>query len=139
MWQKSYEITVSNLKPEQVWKIWSDIKLRPLWDNDNEWATLEGGFQKGGIIHFKVKGGPKLKMVITDCIPNKLFTDYFKFFGARMYGIHEMKEKAEGLQLTTTMKIIGPLSWLWKKVAVEKIVASLPHQTNLLIELARKQ
>src|SRR5579872_5950857 len=111
MWTKSYSTIVTGVTPSQIWKVWSDIKNRPKWDTDIEWAEINGPFETGSIIYFKVKGGRKLKMEITDCVPNKLFTDTFLFPFARMDGIHEMEQVSDGLRITTTMKITGPLKW----------------------------
>ena len=138
MWIKTYSVTAANLQPHQVWQIWSDMKQRPKWDIDTEWATLDGPFETGAIFHFKPKGGPKLSMRITDCIPNKRFTDCFKIPFARMYGIHEMERTDEGLKITTSIKVEGLLGWLLRKMVAEKVFAEIPQQTEALIKLAEQ-
>lgn len=138
MWQKTYSTTVSDITPQQIWKVWSDIKIRPLWDDDTQWAEINGLFEKGTYFYMKIKNGPKLKMLISDCIPNQSFTDCYRFPLATLYGVHEMHPTPTGLCIKTTMQIKGPLSFIWRKLVVEKIVATLPHQTELLIQLARK-
>lgn len=138
MWKKSYSITTAHLEPSQIWKIWSDISLRTQWDDDTEWAKMEGPFEKDAIFYMKVKNGPKLKMKITECIPNEKFTDTYYFPFARMDGTHQMEKTSDGLRITTTIKIAGPLQWLWRKLVAEKVAATLPHQTDLLIQVARK-
>lgn len=138
MWEKSYSVTAPDIEPIQIWKIWSDIPIRPKWDDDTEWATIDGSFRKDAIFFMKIKNGPKLKMKITECIPNQSFTDSYQFFLAKLDVTHFMEKTNEGLRLTTTVKITGPLRWIWQKLVVENIVASLPHQTNLLINLARE-
>ncbi len=77
-------------------------------------------------------------MRISEVIPNKLFTDCWSLPFARLYGIHEMEEAPEGLRLTTTIKIEGPLGWLLRKLFGEKIVAELPAQTEACIQFAQK-
>lgn len=140
MWMKTHVITVPDIKPEQVWRVWSDITKRPLWDVDTEWATLEGPFATGSIIHMKPIGGPQIKMQITECIPNQCFTDCYKIsFLARLYGIHEMEQTNQGLCLTTTIKIEGPLGWLLRKIIGEKVAAEVPEQTQTLINLVRAE
>jgi hypothetical protein len=135
---KTYSALPKNLKPSQVWKIWSDMDLRPSWDLDTEWAKLEGPFVKGAIFYMKPKGGPKLKMRLSEVIPNQRFTDCWSVPFARLYGIHDMEETPEGLKLTTTIQIEGPLGWILRKLVGEKIVAELPEQTEACIQLARK-
>ena len=136
MWMKSYSVVAPGIEPHHVWAIWSDIPNRPAWDIDTEWAKISGSFEKGARFRFKPKGGPALSMTITECIPNKVFTDCFSIPFARLYGIHEMELIPEGLRLTTTIKIEGCLGWIMSKILGEKIVAELPEQTDALIKLA---
>lgn len=139
MWQKSYSITVESIEPSKIWKIWSDIPNRPAWDDDIEWANTDGPFENGTTIAMKPKGWPKtVYMKIIECIPNQSFTDNTKFLLAELYGTHHMEKTDKGLKLTTTIKVVGPLSWVWRKIVAEEIVATLPHQTDMLIKLARE-
>lgn len=139
MWQKSYSTTVEGLEPSQIWKIWSDIPNRPAWDDDTEWAKVDGPFENGSTITMKPKGWPKtVNMKIIECTPNQSFTDYTKFLLAGLYGTHQMEKTDKGLKLTTTIKVVGPLSWVWRKIVADEIVATLPHQTKMLIQLARE-
>ena len=139
MWIKTHSITVSNLEPEQVWKVWSNINDRPKWDIDLKWAKSDSPFQKGAIIQMQPEGGPKIRLEITECIPNQLFTDCYQFpLGlAKLYGIHHMEKTAEGLCLTTSIKVEGPLGWILRKLIGEKVVAEIPQQTEMLVALAR--
>lgn len=138
MWEKSYSTVVADVEPNQIWKIWSDISRRHQWDDDTEWAKIAGVFAEGIPFIMKVKNGPKLKMTITECIPNIKFTDTYYFPLARMDGIHEMEKRPDGLHITTTIRMTGLLQWPWRKLVAEKVVASLPHQTDLLVQLARE-
>lgn len=136
MWIKTHSMTVPQLEARQVWKIWSDINNRPQWDLDTEWAELNGPFETGAIFYFKPKGGPKLSMTITECIPNQTFTDCFKIPFARLYGRHHMEPTQEGLKITTTIKVVGLLGWLLRKLVAEKVAAEVPGQTAMLVKLA---
>jgi hypothetical protein len=138
MWSATYSITATGIRAQDVWPIWSDISKRPLWDIDTQWASIEGPFTAGAIFYMKPIGGPKLKMTISECIPNQRFTDCYQFILAKLYGIHDMEETPAGLKITTTIKIVGPLHWLLRKIVGEKVVAELPAQTDALIELAKQ-
>ncbi len=135
-WIKTHSTLAPNLEPTQIWNLWSDINKRHLWDLDTEWAKINGPFEKGAIIQFKPKGGPKLSMEITECSPNRSFTDCFKIPLARLYGLHEMEPTPEGLRISCTIRIEGPLGWALRKIIGEKIVAELLEQTEMLIKLA---
>lgn len=139
MWVQSHSVVTKGIQSQQVWKVWSDVPNRPQWDDDIEWAAANGSFEIGTILTIKPKEWPKtVSMEITDCIPNKCFTDHTKFFGASLYGSHQIEEVGEGLRLTTTIKVTGPLFWLWVKLVAKDIVATLPKQTELLIQKARE-
>jgi hypothetical protein len=139
MWSKTYSTIVNDVTPAQIWQVWSDVENRPQWDIDTEWAELGGPFAVGSTIRFKPKGGPKVSLTITECILNQRFTDCFKFFGSRLYGIHEIKPIAEGLRIITTIKVEGLLWWVLKKLIGEKVAAEVPEQTEMLIKIARSK
>lgn len=137
MWQRSYSKTVYGLTPEQIWQVWSDVAHRSRWDDDTEWARANGPFVQGTVITMKPKGWSKaVTMEIVECTPYQSFTDYTKFPLAKLYGTHHMEKDGNGLKLTTTIKLVGPLSWLWRKLVAQEIVDTLPHQTDLLIKVA---
>ena len=139
MWQKSYSTTVAGVTPSQIWRVWSDIVNRPAWDDDTQWAKADGPFKNGTTITMKPKGWPKtVSMKIVECIPNQSFTDHTKFLLAELYGTHHMEQTDQGLKLTTIIKVVGPLAWLWRKIVGEDIVATLPRQTELLVKFARE-
>jgi hypothetical protein len=138
MWEQFYSITVNDLQPEMVWAVWSNVDNRPAWDEDTLWAKANGPFENGTTITFKPKGWPKtVSMKIIECTPNQSFTDHTTFFGCHLYGKHHMEVVADGLKLTTTITLKGPLTWLWRKIVGEDIVKTLPKQTDMLIRLAR--
>ncbi len=136
MWTKTHTIEAKGITAAQVWKIWSDVSKRHLWDIETESASIVGAFERGAIMYINLKDGHKLKMELVECVPNQKFTDLYKFPLAKMYGAHSVEEIADGVRISTTFKIEGPLSFLWRKLVVEKVAASEPEQTELLIKLA---
>lgn len=138
MWSQSYSKTVKGLRAEQVWKVWSDVNQWQTWQGDLEYAKLEGSFSQGNKLIFKPKGGPKINIELTEVKPNLVFVDLTRFFLAKMYDSHELIQKGDELEIKTTIRLEGILSFLWKKLVVEDIVKGLPEQTERLIEQARK-
>lgn len=138
MWSQSHSVVVHGVTPEQVWRVWSDISIRSQWDTDMQWMKISGPFKDGAVIRFKPKNGPRATMVLKDCVPNESFTDVCNFPLAKMYGIHRMEKTVDGLKITTTMQVTGPLGWLVRKFIAEKIVKELPEQTDELVKLAKK-
>ena len=85
MWIKSYSKTVEGLSANQVWKVWADVNQWHTWQNDIEYAKLDGEFRKGNIFRFKQKGGPNMKIELTEVKLNSVFVDLTRFPLARMY------------------------------------------------------
>lgn len=138
MWESTYSKVYENIDKKIIWNLWTDINTWPKWNPGVEYCKLHGPFSKGQFFTLKPKLGPATKIQILDIYTEKKFVDCTKFFGAKMYGIHEMQEENGGIRLTTTMKITGPFSFFWKKIVAEKIVQKTPKQTENLVELARQ-
>lgn len=55
-----------------------------------------------------------------------------------MYDIHEMEEFGDILKITMTMKVAGPLGFVWRKLVAEKVFAGNPKHLEDLAKLAKK-
>jgi hypothetical protein len=138
-WQGEYKTVTQKVSKEQIWETWKDVNNWHLWDTDLEFAKLTQPFQTGSIFTLKPKGGPYVKIEFCKIEPLKSYVDFTRFPLAKMYGYHEMRETSEGLELHTRMEIKGPLSFLWRKLVTEGIVAGLEEQTQAMISYAEKK
>ena len=136
MWTQSYSKTVSGLSAAQVWKVWSDVDRWHVWQDDIEYARMNGPFETGGSFRFKPKGGPNLTLELSDVQPNASFVDITRFPLARMVDSHELIARGDALEIKTTVRMEGPLAFLWRKLVGEDVVKSLPAQTESLIAQA---
>jgi hypothetical protein len=136
MWIKSYSTVTGKVTKEQMWKLWSDVNRWPVWDKSLETTHLEGEFKAGNFYIFQPKGSPKMKLKIHEAIKNHKFTDVTSFPLAKMYGEHVFEETPDGLKLTTTIKVVGILGFLWRKLVAQKIVDELPKDMAIQIEAA---
>lgn len=137
MWTRTYSQTVTDLTAAQIWKTWTDVDRWTTWQDDVEHASVVGRFENGGQLRFKPKGGPSLTLELADVRPNAAFTDITRFPLARMYDVHELIERENGVEVRSTIRVQGPLAFVWRKLVAEKIVAGLPLQTARLLEAAR--
>ena len=138
MWTRTYTKTVTGVKKEDVWKVWTDVNNWPTWHGDLDYCKLEGDFVVGNHFMLKPKGVGPVKIVLTEIDDGKSFTDCTTFFGAKMYDTHAMEETPEGLKLTNTLKVTGPLRWLWIKLVAQNVADTIPEETEALINLARR-
>lgn len=139
MWTKTHSVVSKTTRKEQIWKLFSEVNQWHTWDNGIEYARMEGSFEKGNFFTLKPKGGPKVKIELIETTPYKSFTDLTRFPFAKMYGSHTFEETAEGLKMTTTMTVKGPLAFLWRKLVAQDIVNGLPaemiHQADTASKL----
>ena len=139
MWIRSYRKVYANIKKEEIWRLWSDVNNWHLWDPDIEYGRIEESFSVGSHFFFKPKGISEVKLKLVEVEPMHKYTDQCKFFGAILSGTHEMAEVPGGLQLTTTVRVSGPLKFLWVKLVGQGIVDTLPEQMDSLAALASSQ
>ena len=137
MWSK--EVTIeTNATPEQIWKLWSDVKNWNQWDEEIEMSELYGGFEVGVKGVLKPKGGPKTKFEM-------LTVDYLRGFSDRSFlpltkmdFIHKLEEKNGKLFITHRVEIKGTLTFLFSRVIGNKIASELPKAMKKLSEMAEK-
>lgn len=137
MWTRSYSTKVTDVPATRLWAVWSDVDQWHRWQDDIEYARLEGRFDNGQTFRFKPKGGPDLRLELCDVKPGVAFTDITRFPLARMVDSHELIEHEDGVEVKTTLTIHGPLAFLWRKLVAEGVARSLPQQTDSLIRAAR--
>ena len=133
MWTRSYSTIVKGASLEALWAVWSDVNQWHTWQDDIEFAKIEGAFKSGNSFAFKPKGGPNLVLGLPEVNPNKNFITVTSFFGATMRDNHELIAHADGIEVKTTITMDGILSWVWRKMVAEGVVAGLPSQTDAMI------
>ncbi|CAN5407870.1 hypothetical protein BH10PSE19_BH10PSE19_03620 [soil metagenome] len=137
MWIKSYSKVYSGIKREDIWRIWADVNNWPKWDKELEFCKMESDFTKGSQFILKPIGGPKVKITLSEVVINRKFTDYCKFLGATMQDAHELEETLDGLRITNTITVTGPLSFIWVTLVAKKVANSVPKQMETLVDFAR--
>lgn len=137
MWSSSYTQTVRGIDAQRIWDVYADVEGWPNWQEDVEYAHLEGGFEAGAVIRFKPKGGPKVRIQLTDVQTPTRFVDTTRFPLARMVDVHEFVQTDDGLQIRNHLSMQGPMAWVWRKLVGEGVAKGLPEQTTRLVEQAR--
>ncbi len=137
-WEKTHKMVVQGVKRDQIWKVWENVNEWHLWDADIEFAQMELPFAVGNAFQLKPKAGPKVKIKLLKVISNETFVDMTSFPLAKMYGIHEMRETSQGIEVIHTVRIEGPLAFLWRKIVAEKVAAGLEEQAIKMVQRARE-
>jgi hypothetical protein len=134
MIKHTYSKKVKNLDIEKLWKMWTNVNSWNTWQDDIEFAAMEGDFIEQNYFILKPKGGPRVKIQLLKVQPLKQFIDLTVFPLAKMYGDHEfIVHENNEIEIKTTMSIEGPLAFLWNKLVMQGIVQKLDQQTESLI------
>jgi hypothetical protein len=137
MWSKSFSKVYSGVSWQAVWQLWTDINNWPKWHGDLEYCRLEGPFAVGNHFILKPKGVRPVKIVLTEIEAGRKFTDCTIFPGAKMFDTHALEETSQGLKLTNTVVVTGPLKWLWIKLVAQNVANTVPDEMEALVILAR--
>lgn len=137
MWSKRHSMSFEGVRPEQVWKVWSDVNGWSKWQADIEYARLEGAFEAGQVFKFRPKGGPELDIELTEVTPLSSYADLTRFPLAKMHDAHEIVDHGDRIEIRNTLTVSGPLGFLWRKLVAEGVAASIEGQTRSMIERAR--
>lgn len=137
MWERTYSKTFTGIKKEDIWSIWTDVNSWPKWHGDLDYCKLDGAFEVGNYFMLKPKGVRSVKIVLTEINQGTSFTDCTAFFGAKMHDTHALEETSEGVKLTNTLNVTGPLKWLWIKLVAQNVADTVPEEMEALVTLAR--
>lgn len=139
MWKQSHNKTYQNVSLKAAWDISSDVNNWHTWHDDLDYCKMQGPFEAGNYFLLKPKGVKEFKVTLTDVQEGRSFTDCTTFFGAKMYDTHAFEETPEGLKLTNTITVVGPLKWVWTMLVAKNVAKSVPNDMDTLATLARKQ
>ncbi len=139
MWVKSYSKIYKDVKKSDIWRIWADVNNWPKWDKELEYCEMKAPFVEGSQFILKPFGGSKVKITLSEVVPNEKFTDYCKFLGATMYDAHELEETSDGVRITNTISVTGLLSFIWINLVAKNVANSVPKQMDELVNSARSQ
>ncbi|MDO8953937.1 MAG: polyketide cyclase [Gammaproteobacteria bacterium] len=137
MWIQTHSKVYQGVSKEAIWQIWTDVNNWAAWHDDLDYCKMEGSFEVENYFMLKPKGMGPFKITLTEVIPGKKFTDCTQFFGAKMYDTHELKETPEGLRLISTMKVTGPLQYLWVMLVAKNVFNDTEAQNDALVKCAR--
>ena len=126
----------SKAQPETVWKLWADVANWNRWDEGIESSRLEGGFITGGKGSLTPTGAPELPFVLTEVVPNQLFSDHTQLPGATLKFTHWLEATPSGCRITHQVSISGEVWQQYAETFGKQLERDLPHTVASLARLA---
>jgi hypothetical protein len=100
--------------PEAIWNLWSDVSSWSRWDDDIQWATLQGPFAEGARGRLKPRGVPAAGFTLVSVVPGRAYTVEQRLPLARLRFHHQLEESGGGLtRFTHRVTIDGPLAGVY--------------------------
>src|SRR4051794_17543442 len=116
MWTSSHTNVFKGMKKEDLWERWTDVNHWHEWVPNIEFCHLDKPFRTGSYFTLKPKGAPAVKVELIEVEKEKRFTGCTRFFGATLYDTYEIQNEPQGTRLTVTLKLTGPLGFVWRKL-----------------------
>jgi hypothetical protein len=138
MWTKSHSIVTKEATKEQLWKLFTDINNWHVWNDEIEFAKLEGKFEAGNHYLIQPKNGRTVKVNLLEVVENKHCLESGDFPLAKMYYDHLLEETDDGLRITSRISMKGLLSPLWVQMVVKNIAAQVDSHVKQQIKVASK-
>jgi hypothetical protein len=138
MWTKSHSIITKDATKEQMWKLFTDVNNWHVWNDEIEFAKLEGKFEAGNHYLIQPKNGRTVKVKLLEVVENKYCLESGKFPLAKMYYDHHLEETTAGLKITSIITVKGFLSSLWVQMVVKNIASQVDFHVRQQIQVASK-
>jgi len=138
MWKREFSKVYEDVNPKKIWSLWEDVDNWPKWHRDLEYCKLDGKFSIGSYFILKPKNMGAVKIKITALKEGEYFTDCTEFFGAKMYDTHRITKTKEGLKISNSLWVTGPLSWIWIKLVAQYVASTIEEKISALVELSKK-
>lgn len=123
-----------------IWRLWSDVENRTIWDDSLEWATINGLFKLGVTGELKLKDQPVRKFEIIEYSEEAYYTErFFLPMGGIMDWYHSI-EKINSYENEVTFKITvsGPTAILLFPIMKIILKKAIPETVDKFILCAEK-
>lgn len=138
MWTRTHTIVTKAATKEQMWKLFTDVNNWHVWNEEIEFAKLEGNFESGNHYLMKPKKGQLVKVKLLEVTKYYHCLEEGSFPLAKMYFDHRLEETPDGLKITSTISVKGLLSFLWVQIIIKNIAATMGVHIQQQIEVASK-
>ena len=104
---KKYRASHSELttaQPDDIWRLWSDVKNWPTWDEGLSACAPKGGFEVGHSFMLTPKGAPDaIEVTFVEVVPNERFVDETQLPFANIRATHTIEKAGDRFRVTHTI------------------------------------
>jgi len=111
---------------EAVFALYANISSWCDWDTEVQAVHLSEGLRVGSHGWLKPRQGPKAKIRVTEVVPNVSFTVEGMLPLCRMEFGHELLSQADCTVAAHSVRFVGPLAFLFRRLIGRGIDSTLP-------------
>ena len=137
MHEKKVTKYYKDVTAKDVWDVCKVVEKWPNWWNGLKSCEINGEFKTGNTFTLTPVRGPATKVLLKNVEEEKSFTNEACFFGAKMNDGLIIEQRDGGVELTTFVRIKGPLAFLWFFLVGRSIISGAQRSMKQLIDLAR--
>lgn len=100
----------SSAPPSSVWRLWSDPQRWSEWNEQLEWARLDGELREGAALTVKYRRGGEMRFAVTAFEPHSLLAIEAKLPGCRLGHEHSVVGVGTGSEVAHRSYLRGPTS-----------------------------
>jgi uncharacterized protein YndB with AHSA1/START domain len=139
MWSTEHSIETS-AAPEQVWRLWADVRGWPDWNADIERIELVGPFAAGSRILMTPSGQEPIELRVAEASEPERFVDEADFGDVTVRTTHRVQRVAgDRSAITYRMEISGPQADTLGPEIGPEISGDFPETLAALVELAERR
>ena len=110
MWEYEHR-TEANAAPDAVWRVWSDMRTWPRWNDGIAAITIDGPFKAGTTFTMTPPGDEPIRMRLTEVVSGELFTDEMDGGDFTVRTVHRLEPAAGGrTRIIYRTEITGPVA-----------------------------
>ena len=126
----------TSASPADIWNIWQNVTEWNTWDHGTEFSSIEGAFEVKTTGRLKPKGGPLVKIILTQVEPLKMFTCESKLFLSKIIVSHYLRKSDDKTEVTHQIEMTGFLKFLFAFLIGRQMKKNLPTDLLSLIKKA---
>jgi len=138
MWTTEHSVETT-ARPEEVWRVWSDVARWPEWNADLERAELSGPFAAGSTITMHPLAGDAIELRIVESEEPSEFVDEADLGAVVVRTVHRLAPiDDERVRIVYRMDITGPQADNLGPEIGPQISADFPQVLQALVARAER-
>ncbi len=123
-------------RPEDVWRLWTDVAGWRRWDDGVASSDLDGAFVVGARGWLKPTAGPTTRFVLTHVETHAAFTNRSTLPLTTLDFLHTVQRDGTDTVIVHRVEMRGPLSFLFRRLIGASIARGLPAVVARLARVA---